>query len=116
MGEMADFELDIVMDNENGWLDYPRATVWKEERQMKIHTFEIFGGQTKTQHGNEWPDIVEIKIPRSQHADIIAFLAKTLSDPTSKYSKLKIVGELKTTGEKSQMELFGPVDNTGNEQ
>lgn len=81
---------------------------------MKIHEFEIYGGQTRTEHGNEWPDYLTLKIPRGVHAELIAFLSKALADKEMEESTIKLIGELKTTGEKSQMELFGPVDNAGN--
>ncbi len=81
---------------------------------MKIHEFEIYGGQTQDDQGNQvWPDYVRVKVPRAVHVELIQFLVKSLSDPEMETSTINFVGELETTGEKTVEEMFGPTPNSG---
>lgn len=81
---------------------------------MKIHEFEIYGGQEKDDKGNNiWPDYVRVKIPRVVHAELIKFLVTSLNDPEMENSTINFVGELEQTGEKTVEEMFGPTPNEG---
>lgn len=80
---------------------------------MKIHEFTIYGAQ-KDENGRQyWPNFMSIKIPRTIQLEVIEFLVRSLRDEKMTEATLNIVGELEDKGEKSQDELFGPVDNAG---
>lgn len=76
---------------------------------MKIHEFEIYGGQTQDEEGNqEWPDYIRLKVPRSVHVQLIQFLTKALGDKEMEHSTVNFIGELQGKGEKTTAEMFGP--------
>lgn len=80
---------------------------------MKIHEFTIYGGQKDEEGRQHWPNFLSLKIPRSIQLEIIQFLAKSLQDEEMKEATINLVGSLEDKGERSQDELFGPVDNAG---
>ena len=83
---------------------------------MKTHEFTIYGGQSQNeQGGQEWPDFLSIKVPKSIQLEIIKFLATSLQDEKMEEATINVVGKIAATGEKTQQELFGvaPTPETG---